>query len=84
MWAHRAGALVWTALAVPAFLWWRDSVAFVIAASLYANVAAALSAASAADDRRVLDKLDHIAEQLGTRRGDPGDASRSPAGRHRT
>lgn len=79
--AHRAAAAVWTALAVPALLWWRDAVWFVITASLWANVYAALAAMEGADDRRVLDRLDRIAELLDPSRRPGGDA---PAGRHRT
>ena len=63
--AHRAAAALWAALAIPAALWWREAVWFVIAASVWANVYAAIAAAEAADDRRVLDRLDQLAELLG-------------------
>lgn len=36
---HAVMAVVWVALLIPAWMWWRDSVYFVIAASLYANAA---------------------------------------------
>jgi hypothetical protein len=35
---HALLAVAWLLLTVPALIWWRDSVAFVVAASLYANV----------------------------------------------
>lgn len=57
---HRLRALVWLALAVPAVLFWRDSVLFVILASVYANVVSDLGAAEAADDTAVTDRLDRI------------------------
>lgn len=77
---HRLAAVVWTVLVIPAYLWWRDSVAFVIAASVWANIYAALAAAEAADDRRVLDRLDRIAEQL-AELVDP-NAAHNPHGGH--
>ncbi len=60
VWTHRAVAATFTALALPAFLWWRDSVLFVIAISLVTQVSASLSAAEAADDRALADRLDRI------------------------
>lgn len=51
-------------LAVPALLWWRTSVLFVIALSLFANFYAAVSALEAADDSAVLEKLDEVLEVL--------------------
>jgi hypothetical protein len=50
---HLALTLVWVALAVPTLLWWRDSVAWVAAMSLYANVAGHWAAfqASRAEER---------------------------------
>ena len=50
---HRACALIWGALLVPSLLFWPESVAFVIFASVYANVKSDWGAAEAADDRRV-------------------------------
>ena len=35
---------VWIVLAVPALLWWKDSVLFVILLSLYANAEASFAA----------------------------------------
>lgn len=49
---HAILTFVWLALTVPAVLIWRDSVSFVVFASVYANVAAHWSAwqASRAED----------------------------------
>jgi hypothetical protein len=55
---------VWALLLVPALIWWPQSVAFVIVASVYANVKSDLGAAEAADDRAVLDRLDRIERLL--------------------
>ncbi len=60
VWFHRASACVWALLMAPALLWWPDSVAFVIVASIYANVKSDWGAAEAADDSRVLDRLDDV------------------------
>ena len=60
VWFHRLGAAVWALLLVPALLWWPDSVAFVIIASIYANIKSDMGAAAAADDSRVLDRLDEL------------------------
>lgn len=34
---HLVMMVVWPLLAIPGLLWWRDSILFVIALSLYAN-----------------------------------------------
>ena len=66
VWFHRACAIMW-ALALPAALkWWPQSVAFVIVASVYANVKSDWGAAEAADDRRVTERLDRIEAMLAT------------------
>jgi hypothetical protein len=44
---HLVLTLAWAALAVPAVLWWHDSVLFVILASIYANMGVHWSAYSA-------------------------------------
>lgn len=44
---HLILALLWVALAIPAFLWWQQSVLFVIILSLYANFEASLAAYNA-------------------------------------
>lgn len=45
---HRSLAVVWTLLAVPSVIWWKDSIVWVILISLYANVVGHLSAGEAA------------------------------------
>lgn len=47
-WMHTAAAVLWVLFAVPVLLWWRDSVALVLAISIYANVVGHLSAVEAA------------------------------------
>lgn len=64
VWFHRVSALAWALTLLPALKWWPDSVAFVIAASVYANVKSDWGAAEAADDRDVLDRLDRIERLL--------------------
>lgn len=61
---HGGLALVWALLAVPAYIWWRDSVLFVIAASIFANVYAAVSALEAADDSKIQARLDELEAKL--------------------
>jgi hypothetical protein len=51
-------------LAVPAILWWSESVLFVIGLSLFANFYAAISALEAADDSEVLARLDDVLARL--------------------
>jgi hypothetical protein len=41
---HLAAMCGWLLMVVPAILWWRSSIAFVVAVSLYANFAAHFSA----------------------------------------
>lgn len=41
---HLFATVVWVVLVVPAMLWWRDSVVFVVIMSLYANIAASAAA----------------------------------------
>jgi hypothetical protein len=60
VWFHRCSAIVWLCLLPAALKWWPDSVAFVIIASVYANVKADWAASEAADDRTVVDRLDRI------------------------
>jgi hypothetical protein len=57
---HGSVAVVSALLAIPALLWWRDSVLFVIGLSLFANFYAAISALEAADDSKVLARLDEL------------------------
>ena len=44
---HLLLAYAWVLLAIPAVLWWKESVLFVILLSLYANWEASLSAHNA-------------------------------------
>lgn len=60
VWFARARAAVWSALTPCALLWWPTSVAFVIVASMYANVTSDLAIAEAADNTVVLDRLDRL------------------------
>lgn len=67
VWFHRARAFAWAAAGVCALLWWRDSIIFVIVASVYANVVSDWTAGEAADDRDLTNRLDRIEATL--RRG---------------
>lgn len=77
VWFHRASAVVWLLLAAPALLWWPDSVAFVIIASVYANIKSDWGAAEAADDSEVLAELHRLHRMIAAgrcptcRAGDP-------------
>jgi len=42
---------MWIALAIPALLWWKDSVPFLIVMSLYANIEASFAAHEATRGR---------------------------------
>jgi hypothetical protein len=66
-WVHLAVAVCSVLLAVPAFLWWKDSILFVIGLSLFANFYAAVSALEAADDSAVLGELAEIRRMLSER-----------------
>lgn len=44
---HLLLAWLWVVLAVPALLWWSESVLFVILLSLYANIESSLAAHNA-------------------------------------
>jgi len=45
---HLALAMTWAALLVPTLLWWKDSILWVAAMSLYANIASHLGGYEAA------------------------------------
>ncbi|MEU7170330.1 hypothetical protein ABZ949_02415 [Micromonospora tulbaghiae] len=70
VWIHRALAALWAVLAIPAVLWWKTSILFVILVSLYANFAAEIASSEAADDRNICDRLDRIEQAL--HRNTPG------------
>lgn len=69
VWLHRGLALFFTALTIPAVLWWKESILFVILLSLATQISTEFGAAAAADDRQVSDRLDRI-EALLERRAD--------------
>ncbi len=60
VWLHRALAAVWVLLAIPGVIWWAESILFVIAASVYANVASEIAGSEAADDQELAERLDRI------------------------
>jgi hypothetical protein len=62
--AAALGVAGWHALTPPAVIWWRDSVLFVILISLATQIYAALSAAEAADDTAITERLDRIEQHL--------------------
>jgi hypothetical protein len=64
VWFNRVCAVIWMLLLIPAYLWWRDSVFFVIAASVYANVKSDWSASEAADDRLVLEAISDLRKEV--------------------
>jgi hypothetical protein len=65
LWLHRARACAWVVLGAVSFmLGLENSVALVWFASLYANVVTDWGAAEAADDRRVLARLEEMDERL--------------------
>ena len=64
VWFHRAGAVFWALMAVPAFIWWLDAIWFVIAVSLYANIKSDWGAAEAADNREVIERQQRIEAKL--------------------
>ncbi len=47
-WLHVALTVIWVVLAVPTFLWWRESVTWVVTMSWYAIVVGHWSAVEAA------------------------------------
>ncbi len=57
---HRAATAVCVALAVPGVLCWSESVLFVILISLATQAYTSWSAAEAADDRELCDRLARI------------------------
>ncbi len=75
VWIHRGLAGFFLALTIPAVLWWRDSVLFVILLSLATQISTEISCAEAADDRTTSDRLDRI-EALLTPDGDPRGRAR--------
>ena len=73
---HRFATLICGLLAIPAVLWWKESILFVILLSLSTQAYTSWSAAEAADDQSVCQRLDHIEALLkrqGGASGNPGD-----------
>lgn len=65
VWFHRSRALVWVgAYVLTVYLGETGSVALVWFASVYANSVTDWSAAEAADDRGIMDKLEEISTRL--------------------
>lgn len=60
LWVHGTAALVWLALFVPGLLSWRESIAFVIFCSVYANFVGHLSGVAAAAGARKADPADDL------------------------
>lgn len=61
VWFHRISAFGWALAGIMSFpLGWAASLAFVVIASVYANVKSDWGAAEAADDREVLERLDRL------------------------
>jgi hypothetical protein len=71
VWFYRARAAGWILAGAAALVWWRDSIVFVIIASIYANVSGDLGASEAADDRDICDRLDRIEAHLANDRNTP-------------
>lgn len=59
-WIHVGVAAATVVTAVPALLWWKSSILFVVAISLATQCYGALSAAEAADDTAITERLDRI------------------------
>lgn len=64
VWIHRAATGVCLLLAIPAVLWWKTSILFVILLSLSTQAYTSWSALEASDDRDVCERLDRIEAQL--------------------
>lgn len=64
VWFHRICAMIWIVMLVPAYLWWRDAIFFVIAASIYANVKSDWAASEAADDSKVIEAIDGLQHRI--------------------
>ena len=75
---HFVVAAAQVALSVPALLWWRNSVLFVIGLSLFANFYAAVSAVEAADDSAVMARLDEFEELVRSALRGQSDARPEP------
>jgi len=70
VWLHRSLACLFIALTIPAVLWWKTSILFVILLSLATQISTEFGAAAAADDRDLADRLARIEALLTGRGGD--------------
>lgn len=64
VWFHRISAIIWMLLTIPALIWLKDAIWFVIIASIYANVKSDWAASEAADDSSVLQELKEVNRKL--------------------
>lgn len=48
LWYNAAQLILWLALVAPSLLWWRNSIAWVVFMSVYANVAGAIAGLTSA------------------------------------
>ena len=64
VWIHRCLAAFFLALTIPAVLWWRESVLFVILLSLATQISTELGASEAADDSKLAEQQDRIEAKL--------------------
>ncbi len=67
VWIHRGLALFFTLLAIPATIWWKQSILFVILLSLATQISTEIGAAEAADDQTLAERLDRIERLLAER-----------------
>ena len=64
VWIHRTATIACVLLAVPAILWWKNSILFVILLSLATQAWTSWSAAEAADDQELGRRIDHLEAKL--------------------
>lgn len=64
VWLHRGLAVFFVALTVPAVLWWKESILFVILLSLATQISTEFGAAAAANDQALANRLAHVEAQL--------------------
>jgi hypothetical protein len=57
---HLTSAYIWLVLCIPGLLWWKESVPFLVFASLWANVVGHFSSAQAARAERKADPKDPL------------------------
>lgn len=67
VWVHRAASVFFVLLAIPAVLWWQESILFVILLSLATQASTEWGVAEAADDQQLAERLDRIEKLLSVR-----------------